>query len=285
MKASNKTIGPGTKTDKQDEISIRAALITTTADKVGHIAKLTQALHEITDFKLTILGYKPKSALSLNFRDPIIGLPMPGFAAEQFIKYGQGEVPEHCRKICEKLGDLVSKETGVEINYVGGYPRKVIARLKPMFDLLIIPHSFADQNVKQNMLTTADLAFMRTREIPILFWSKPKKWERLIIITTKNDIDYEETPIKNFLLKFVGLIDPGKQTGSMPLISYHADEGPWKPEIRSSYGILDVLTLPQRERAVTLIVVSSKIACSFTRFRKKREILYNSSSSILIFPS
>jgi hypothetical protein len=284
-KASNKTIGPGKKTDKQDELSIRAALITTTTDKVGHIVNLTRILHKITKFKLTILGYKPKSTLSLNFCDPIIGMPMPGFAAEQFIKYGRGEVPEHCRKIWEKLGDLVSKETGVEINYVGGGPRKVITRLKPMFDLLVIPRTFSDQNSTQNMLTTFDLGFIRTREIPILFWNQPKKWERLIIITAKNDIDYEEIPIKNFLLKFAGVTDQGKQTDSMHLISYHADKEPWEPEIRSSYGILDVRRLPQEERAFTLLVVSSKIARSFTRFRKQREILYNSSSSILIFPS
>lgn len=75
-------------------------------------------LHEGTDFKLTILGYKPKSVFSPGFRDPITGLSMAGFAADQFIKHGHGTIRLYCNQIWKYLEDVLSKDTRVEFDYV-----------------------------------------------------------------------------------------------------------------------------------------------------------------------
>lgn len=272
------------KNSDQEQIPIRATLITMPPDKPENIAGLARMLHNQTDFKLTILGCKPRSLFSLRFRDPITGLSMPGFTAEQFIKYGRGKVQTHCRVIGEILGDVLSKDSWLEINYIAGRPHKMANTLESMFDLFIIPHSYKVPNISQRVFGDIGLQLVRAKRIPVLFCSDPEKWRRIVIMEVDGDRDYGELCIMNYLLKFLGDAAQKEKPQDIPTISIHSDNSTEQLSDLESFGILDVSKMQPEQQSDTVIVVSTKIACSFLRYSKLKEILRNWAGSILVFP-
>ncbi len=270
---------------EKDHKSIKAALLTMPPDEPAHIADLALMLHSQTEFKLTILGCKPRPFFSLRFRDPIAGLSMRGFTAEQFIKYGRGKVQTHCRVIGEILGNVLPKGDKLEINYISGRPHKIANTLESMFDLFIIPHSYQFPNISQRVFGEIGLQLVRAKRIPVLFCSSPEKWQHIVIMEVDDDKDYGELCTMNYLLKFLGDAILKEKPKNIPTISIHFDNSMEQSSDSASFGILDVSKMQPEQQADTVLVVSTKIACSFLRYSKSKDILWNWSGSMLVFPS
>jgi len=268
----------------KDEKTIEATLLTMPPDEPAHIADLALMLHSQTDFKITIVGCNPRSFFSLRFRDPIAGLSMPGFTAEQFIKYGRGKVQTHCRVIGEILGDVMSKNDRLQINYISGRPRKIANTLESMFDLIIIPRSYQLPNIGQRVFGEIGLQLVRAKRIPVLFCSAPEKWQHIVIMEADNDKDYGEPCTMNYLVKFLGNTILKEKPKDVPTMSIHSDNLTEQSSVLASFGILDASKMQPQQQADTILVVSTKIACSFFRYSKLKEILRNWAGSILVFP-
>ena len=269
---------------EKDHKSIKAALLTMSPDEPAHIADLALMLHSQTDFKITIVGCKPRSFFSLRFRNPIAGLSMPGFTAEQFIKYGRGKVQTHCRVIGEILGDVLSKDDRLQINYISGRPQKIANTLESMFDLLIIPRSFKVPNISQRIFSEIGMQLVRAKKIPVLFCSNTEKWQHIVIMEADNDKDYGEPCTMNYLVKFLGnTILKEKPKDILPM-SIHSDNLTEQSSVLASFGILDASKMQPQQQGDAVLVVSTKIACSLFRYSKLKEILQNWTGSILVFP-
>ena len=270
--------------NEKDHKTIKAALLTMPPEEPAYIADMALMLQNQTDFKTTILGCKPGSFFSLPFRDPITGLSMPGFTAEQFIKYGRGKVQTHCRVIGEILGDVMSKNDRLQINSISGRPHKIANTLESMFDLFIIPRSFRVPNISQRIFGEIGMQLVRAKRIPVLFCSGPEKWQRIVIMEVDGGRDYGELCIMNYLLKFLGDAIIEEKPQDIPTISIHSDNSTEQSSDLDSFGILDVSKMLPEQQADTVIVVSTKIACSFLRYGKLKDILRNWAGSILVFP-
>ncbi len=268
----------------KDHKTIKAALLTMPPDEPAHIADIAMMLQGKTDFKTTILGCKPRAFFSLRFRDPITGLSMPGFTAEQFIKYGRGKVQTHCRTIGEILGDVLSKNDRLQINYISGRLRRIAKTLESMFDLFIIPSSFRIPNFNQRVFGEIGLQLVRAKRFPVLFCSRPEKWQHIVIMEVDEDKDYDEPCTMNYLVKFLGNTILKENPKDIPTMSIHSDNLTEQSSVLASFGILDASKMPPQQQADTILVVSAKIACSFLRHRKLKKILRNWAGSILVFP-
>jgi hypothetical protein len=270
---------------RQDQMPIRAALITMPPDDPAWVANLARVLGVKKDFNLTILGYKPTSVFCPNFPDPITSLPMTGFAAAQFIKYGHGKTQLHCKEIWKYLEESLLENTVLEISYVSGRPHKVANGLKSMFDLFVVPRPFSPPSVTRHLFANVDFRLVRTSEVPILFWDQPRKWRRVVMMATDKDNSYEEIPVVNFLLRLLGGAPQEKQPTDMPTIGLHSDTSAQQMAELSSYGFVNAPELPPEEQAATILVISTKIACSVLRYDRLRKAIAAWRGSILVFPS
>jgi hypothetical protein len=271
--------------NEQDKLPIRAALITMPPDEPSNIVDLSLMLYHQTEFKLTIVGYKPQSLFSLHSRDPITGMIMPGFAADKFIKYGRSKTQLHCRLIWESLEDILYRDDKLQISYISGRPNKVANSLESVIELFIIPRSFRAPSITRPMFADIDLQLLRAEKIPVLFCGAPKKWKRVIIIEAKEDKDYGDIPVMNYLLKCLGEGILKDKPQEMATIALHTDSSATRPPALASYGILDASSVPCEKQADTVLVVSSRIAGSTIRYRSLKRILQNWSGSVLVFPS
>jgi hypothetical protein len=135
------------------------------------------------------------------------------------------------------------------------------------------------------MFADVDLQLLRAEKIPVLFCDAPKKWKRVIIMEAKEDKDYGDIPVMNYLLKFLGEGILKDKPQEMATIALHTDSSATRPPALASYGILDASSVPCEKQADTVLVVSSRIAGSTIRYRSLKRILQNWSGSVLVFPS
>lgn len=263
---------------------IRAALLTMPPDGPEYIANLVLMLHSRTDFQLTILGCKPKSFFSLGLRDPITGLSMRDFTAKQFIKYGRGKIQTHCRLVGECLGDRLSRDNRPKISHISGRPYTIANMLESMFDLFIIPRPLRVSDFGQHVFGDIGLQLVRAKKIPVLFSAGPEKWQRIIIMEVDGGRDYGELCVMNYLLKFLGEAVLKEKPKDIPTISLHSDTSTKQSPGLASYGILDASKISPEQQADTILVISTKIACSVLRYRRLKSILQIWSGGVLVFP-
>ena len=269
---------------EKNQSPIRAALLTMPPEEPAYVANLAMMLQDQTDFKTTILGCKPRSFFSLRFRDPIVGLSMSGFTAEQFIKHGHGKIQIHCRIIGEILENVHPKDDGLEINYIAGRSRKIANTLASMFDLFIIPHSYKVPNISRRVFGDIGLQLAQAKRTPVLFCSGSEKWQRIVIMEVDGDRDYGKPSTMDYLVKFLGDTILKEKPKDTPIMSIHSDNLTEESSVLASFGILDASRMELEQQADTVLVVSSKIAGSFLRYGKLKNVLRVWSGSILFLP-
>ncbi len=103
--------------------------------------------------------------------------------------------------------------------------------------------------------------------------------------TVSNDQDYEEIPVIEYLLRFLGERAQREQSQELPAIGWHAEHPANGFLSLASYGIVDAVSLSQIQQKTTVLVASTAITCSPFRHRRLKNILYNWNGSVLAFPS
>lgn len=270
--------------DESDQMPFRAALMTMPPEDPKQVADLALMLYHRTDFKLTVLGYNPRSFFSLYFRDSITGLSMPGFAVDQFIKYGRGVIQTHCRAIWELLADVLSKDNRLEINYIAGRPHTIINTLVPMFDLFIVPHSFKPPSISQHVFADVDSQLIQAKKIPVFFCAVSQKWQRLIVMEIDDDKRYEDNAVLNYLQKFLGEDVLRKDPEATSTMTLQSDSPIEKLPLSKCKEALEAHKTEAGKQTDTVFVVSAKAVCSVVRHRWLKDILHNLQGSILVFP-
>jgi len=129
------------------------------------------------------------------------------------------------------------------------------------------------------------LQLVRAKKIPVLFFAGPKKWQRIVIMEADGDRDYGEPCVMNYLLKFFGEAVLKEKPKEIPTISLHSDTSIEQSPELASYGILDASKISPEQQADTVLVISTKIACSVLRYRRLKNILQTWSGGVLVFPT
>lgn len=269
---------------KEDCETIKAALLTMPPDEPANIADMALVLRDQTDFKITVVGCKSRSFFSMRFHNSITGMPIPGFTAEQFIKYGRSRLQNHCRAILETLGDGLLEDDRIQINYISGRPHKIANTLDSKFDLFIIPHSYPFTNSDRHIFDKIGLQLVQAKRTPVLFCSSPEKWQCIAIMEVDSDRDYGEPCVMNYLIKFLGNSALEKKPEDIPTMSIHSGSPVKQSADIASFGIMDVSKMRPEQQTDTILVASTKITSSLFRYNKLKDILRNWSGSILVFP-
>ncbi|MBN2316268.1 MAG: hypothetical protein JXM79_20235 [Sedimentisphaerales bacterium] len=263
----------------------RAAVITMPSDEPNQVAAVTQMLYGNTDFEVTVLGFDVKPRLSLQGRDSHIGATMPGFAAREFIKYGGGETQTHCRDVWDCLKNDRSDDLRIKLSYISGPPTAVAKRLNPAFDLLVVPRILRSRKREGVKPTGTDRSLIRAKKLPILFCGNPNRWQHMLVMKVSNDQDYEEIPVIEYLLRFLGERAQREPSQELPAIGLHAEHPANGSLPLASYSVVDAASLTQAQQKTTVLVASTAITCSPFRHRRLKNILYKWNGNVLVFPS
>jgi len=269
----------------KEEFPVLAALITMPPETPARITHLGMSLCDRNYFCLTILGYKPRSIFSLRFSDPLVSLSMTGFAAYQFIKYGHGKTQVHCREIFECPGNELSSDAMQDINYISGRLSIVAFILDSIFHLLVVPRHFRPPNIRPNVVARIDLGLVRARKIPILFCARPEKWYRVIIMKVDRLASCAETLLMGHLLGLLGetMIEENKSAG--PTIAFNADTIASCSLSSLPHDTVDMSELPSEEQKQSVLVISSKVACSVLGASRLRKKVQDWQGGVLVIPS
>ena len=272
------------KDNEQNQMPIRAVLITMPSDDTVRIADFARVLYRCTDFQLTVIECDVRPLPYQLFHTPLTGLTTTGFATKAFIKYGRSESQVHCRMIWEWLEDLLSKDGRLDINYISGRRRVVMNALRSRFGLFVCPRSFQPMSAGKQLFPDFYTELVRSARTPVLFCPTPVKWQRIMIIDADKDQDYSNASIMDYLAKFLGDAVLRKKPDETPTLCLHSESSSLQSPSLTSYGILDASQLSREQQVETTLVVSTRIACSILRYRRLRVILQNWSGSTLVFP-
>jgi len=95
---------------------------------------------------------------------------------------------------------------------------------------------------------------------------------------------FGDIAVMNYLQKFLGDTVLKEPLKNMPTIGLHSDDLTEQKSELEPFGFLNVSKLPLEEQIDTVLVVSSRVACSVLRYRKLKSILKHWSGSVLVLP-
>ncbi len=262
----------------------QAVIVATTSDDPAKVVEVAIALRDNTDFDLTIAGCAIRSFSHLPFGAPVTGLSMPGFAAEQYIKYGHGEIQELCKKIIKALDEALPKDTKPEVSCIDGRSRQIVSTLASMFEIVIVPHYLKLPKKFRLRGPVLDTLLMKSKKVPTLFCVDCSICKRIVVAQVATGIGLQTEQILRcladsfsapvyqwFPVKSLGInwLQPEAQKGKLAGIpeSFEVDED-------------SVFT----NQVGTLLVVPGAVILSFLRFRSIRLLLSNWKGNFLILP-
>ena len=262
--------------NEQNKTPIRVALAVTPTEEPSMTVGYMKMLLRETAFESTILEIHPMSIFSklINSIAKICFLP-------NLFTAGDNKSDGTVDKVFDLDGRIESNKK-FTVKYLYGEPKGLVNTIKSKFDLIIIPHCYIRPSIYDFFISNSWLQLVISTSLPVLFCPLPKKWQRLIFLEQDSKNIYGDVPTMNYLLRLLDKEAMNEGPKDLPTISFHSDD-----PVDQSYRLkpfLNVSEMSPDKQIDTILIASSKIACSIGGYRKLRKLLKNWQGNVLIFP-
>jgi len=260
---------------------IRVGVAIAPADDPTEAAEMAIKLADLPGFELRIVGCGIPSVFDFPPSAPMMGIPMPGFVIEQYIKAGRAEIMETCKKIICILNKRLPRNVKPEVCYINGPLNQLVPTLVSMFDVIALPHLLKLAMKFGIWRPVLDCLLVKSQKIPILFGVDSSTCWRIVVA----QIDTYTEP-------------HAEQVISCLAESFHVPVYRWLPKksiviIKSPENIEQKLAgIPDShelddntvfaDQCGTLLVIPRSVILHQWRFRKVRWMLQNWRTNCLV---
>jgi hypothetical protein len=255
----------------------------TPADDPGEAAELAITLTVLPAFEVRIVGCGIPSVFDFPSSAPMMGIPMPGFVMEQYIKTGRAEIQETCDKVICILDKRLPRNVKPEVCYVDGPLNQLVPTLVSMCEVIAIPHHLELAMKFRIRRPTLDSFLIKSKKIPILFCVDSSTCRRIVVA----QIDTYTEP-------------QAQQALSLLAESFHVPVYRWFPKkctgripwprsgAHTSSGIADSSEIDDEsvlaEQFGTFLALPNVVTLAFFRHWKMWSVLRNWRGNIIVLP-
>lgn len=253
---------------------IRIGVAIAPADDPSEAAEMAIKLADLPCFDVRIVGCGMPSVFDFPPSAPMMGIPMPSFMIEHYIKTRLADIKETCKKIICSMNKRLPRNSKPEVCYINGPLNQLAPTLISMFDVIALPHLLNLTMKFRICRPILDRLLIKSQKVPILFGVDFSTCWRIVVA----QIDTYSEPQAEQVISFLAE-------------SLHVPVYRWLPKksivvVNSTENIEQKLAgIPDShelddntvfaDQCGTLLVIPSSVFLRRWRFRKVRRMLQN----------